>query len=58
MPTDIEIARQAKLIPITEVAANAGAPDDALIPYGKYKAKVDVDQLPDNPNGKLPAVAS
>ena len=53
MPTDIEIARQAKLIPITEVAANAGVPDDALIPYGKYKAKVDVDQLPDNPNGKL-----
>ena len=53
MPTDIEIARQAKLIPITEVAANAGVPDDALIPYGKYKAKVDTDQLPDNPNGKL-----
>ncbi len=53
MPTDIEIARQAKLIPITEVAANAGVPDDALIPYGKYKAKVDVDQLPDAPNGKL-----
>ncbi len=53
MPTDIEIARQAKLTPITEVAANAGVPDDALIPYGKYKAKVDVDQLPDNPNGKL-----
>ena len=53
MPTDIEIARQAKLIPITEVAANAGVPDDALIPYGKYKAKVGTDQLPDNPNGKL-----
>jgi len=53
MTTDIEIARQATLIPITEVAANAGVPDDALIPYGKYKAKVDVDQLPDAPNGKL-----
>ena len=53
MPTDIEIARQATLIPITEVAANAGVPDDALIPYGKYKAKVDTDQLPDAPNGKL-----
>ncbi|MEL1249797.1 formate--tetrahydrofolate ligase [Aurantiacibacter gilvus] len=53
MPTDIEIARQATLIPITDVAKNAGIPDDALIPYGKYKAKVDTAQLPDNPNGKL-----
>jgi len=31
-PTDIEIARQATLIPITEVAKKASAPDDALIP--------------------------
>ncbi|MGB3797556.1 MAG: formate--tetrahydrofolate ligase [Alteraurantiacibacter sp.] len=53
MPTDIEIAREAKLIPITEVASNAGIPDDALIPYGKYKAKVDTSALPDNANGKL-----
>ena len=53
MPTDIEIARQATLIPITDVAKNAGVPDDALIPYGKYKAKVDTSQLPDNPDGKL-----
>ncbi len=53
MPTDIEIARQATLKPITEVAAAAGVPDEALIPYGKYKAKVDTDQLPDNPDGKL-----
>ncbi len=53
MPTDIEIARQATLIPITEVASNAGIPDEALIPYGKYKAKVDTSALPDNANGKL-----
>ena len=53
MPTDIEIARQATLAPITQVAAAAGVPDDALIPYGKYKAKVDVSGLPDAPNGKL-----
>ena len=46
MPTDIEIARQATLKPITEVAAEAGIPDDALIPYGKYKAKVDTSALP------------
>ncbi|MEO6387724.1 MAG: formate--tetrahydrofolate ligase [Croceibacterium sp.] len=46
MPTDIEIARQATLKPITAVAAQAGVPDDALIPYGKYKAKIDRDALP------------
>ncbi len=46
MPTDIEIARQATLAPITEVAKKAGVPDEALIPYGKYKAKIDRDLLP------------
>ena len=46
MPTDIEIARQATLKPITQVAAAAGVPDEALIPYGKYKAKIDRDALP------------
>ncbi|GAA0282374.1 formate--tetrahydrofolate ligase [Alteraurantiacibacter aestuarii] len=53
MPTDIEIARQATLIPITQVAKNAGIPDDALIPYGKYKAKVDTSALPPRESGKL-----
>ena len=53
MPTDIEIARQATLLPITEVAKHAGIPEDALIPYGKYKAKVDTSALPTGPNGKL-----
>lgn len=53
MLTDIEIARQAVLIPITEVAKNAGVPDDALIPYGKYKAKVDTATLPTTSQGKL-----
>ena len=46
MPTDIEIARAATLIPISEVAKKAGVPDEALIPYGKYKAKIDRDLLP------------
>jgi len=46
MPTDIEIARQATLAPITEVAKKAGVPDEALVPYGKYKAKIDRDLLP------------
>ena len=53
MPTDIEIARQATLKPITEVAQKAGLTEDMLIPYGKYKAKVDTSTLPDAPSGKL-----
>ena len=53
MPTDIEIARAATLIPITEVAKNAGIPDEALIPYGRYKAKVDTATLPTTSAGKL-----
>ena len=54
MPTDIEIARAATLAPITEVAKKAGVPDDALIPYGKYKAKIDRDVLPKSDRqGKL-----
>ena len=54
MPTDIEIARQATLKPIAEVAARAGVPDEALIPYGKYKAKIDRAALPAaNAPGKL-----
>ena len=53
MPTDIEIARQATLKPIAEVASAAGVPDAALIPYGRYKAKIDTSLLPDAPQGKL-----
>ncbi len=54
MPTDIEIARQATLKPIAQVAAAAGVPDEALIPYGKYKAKIDRAALPESDRkGKL-----
>lgn len=47
MPTDIEIARKAKLLPIAEVAARLGAPADAIIPYGRAKAKIDISMLGD-----------
>ncbi len=40
MKTDIEIAREAKLQPIAEIAAKLGIGKDALEYYGKYKAKV------------------
>jgi len=56
MATDIEIARAATLQPIAAIAARAGIPDTALIPYGRYKAKIDFDflrSLNAKPNGAL-----
>ncbi|AGK56842.1 formate--tetrahydrofolate ligase [Hyphomicrobium denitrificans 1NES1] len=43
--SDIEIARRAKLKPITDIAAKIGIPADALVPYGWTKAKVSFDYL-------------
>lgn len=43
--TDIEIAQQAKMLPIAEIAAAAGIDADFLEPYGKYKAKVSLSLL-------------
>jgi formate--tetrahydrofolate ligase len=57
MSIDLEIARAAKLRPIAEIAARAGIPDEALEPYGKYKAKIGLDFVArarhDRPLGKL-----
>src|SRR6478672_3017959 len=56
MPTDIEIARAARLRPANDVARDLGIPDDALHPYGRHIAKVDygfIDTLADRPSGKL-----
>lgn len=56
MKTDIEIAQEAKMIPIREVAAQLDIPEDDLDLYGKYKAKL-TDELWENvkerPDGKL-----
>ena len=54
--TDVEIAQAHELAPITEIAAKAGVSDDALIPYGKHMAKVDIAQNPGNAPGKLVVV--
>lgn len=43
MLTDIEIAQSAKLKPISEIAKSIGIDEDYLIPYGKYKAKIDLE---------------
>ena len=56
MKTDIEIAREAKMLPITEIAKNLGIEDDELELYGKYKAKINDDFLTrtaNRKNGKL-----
>lgn len=39
--TDLEIASQAVMKPITDIAKTAGIPEDALEQYGRYKAKID-----------------
>jgi formate--tetrahydrofolate ligase len=54
--SDIEIARAASAQPIGEVADKIGIPAEALMPYGKTKAKIDpayIDTLQDKPDGKL-----
>jgi formate--tetrahydrofolate ligase len=55
MKTDIEIAREAKLQPIAAIAAKIGVPEEALNPYGKAIAKVDLEFVEKNrrPDGKL-----
>ncbi len=54
--SDIQIAQAATMRPIGEIASKLGIPDDAVSPYGRYKAKIDLDYvatLKDRPNGKL-----
>ncbi len=43
MNSDLEIARATRLKPIAEIAAKAGIPESALVPYGRHKAKIDFD---------------
>ena len=53
--SDIEIAQNAEMKPIIEIAKTAGIPEDYLEQYGKYKAKIDLSLLKDckKENGKL-----
>ena len=56
MKTDIQIAQEAKLHPIKDVAASIGIIEDDLELYGKYKAKLSdelMERTKNNPNGKL-----
>ena len=51
--TDIEIAQACEMQPITKIAGTAGIPEDAVEPYGKYKAKIDPLKIKTDKNGKL-----
>src|SRR5687767_2787375 len=56
VPSDIEIAQKSKMQRIAEVAKKLGIPDDALVPYGHYKAKISldyIDSLKGRKDGKL-----
>lgn len=56
MKTDVQIAQEAKMLPIAEVAGKLGLSEDDLELYGKYKAKIHLDvmeRLEDAPDAKL-----
>lgn len=61
MKSDIEIAQEAVMLPIKEVAAGYGITEDDLELYGKYKAKLTDElweQIKDRPDGKLVLVTA
>ena len=61
MKSDIEIAQEAMMQPIKEVAASYGISEDDLELYGKYKAKLTDklwDKVKDRPDGKLVLVTA
>ena len=56
MKTDIQIAQEANLLPITQIAEKLDIPADDLEMYGKYKAKISdeyMEKIKDNKEGKL-----
>ena len=61
MKSDIEIAREAVLEPVTAVAERLGITQDDLELYGKYKAKISdeyMERIKDDPDGKLVLVTA
>ena len=61
MLTDIEIAQQAEMEPIKNVAAKLGMSEDDIEMYGKYKAKLSdeyMQSVKNNENGKLVLVTA
>ncbi|MGN1049718.1 MAG: formate--tetrahydrofolate ligase [Selenomonadaceae bacterium] len=61
MKTDVEIAQEAVMEPISRIAAGLGIAEDDLELYGKYKAKISLDawnKVKDRPDGKLVLVTA
>ena len=61
MKTDIQIAQEATMLPIKDVAASIGIKEDDLELYGKYKAKLSDElwnRIKDRPHGKLVLVTA
>ena len=61
LKTDIQIAQEAQMLPIREVAERAGIAEEDLEFYGKYKAKLSEefwDRIKNNPDGKLVLVTA
>ncbi len=59
--SDIEIAQECKLKPISEIAAKAGIPEEYIEQYGRYKAKIDynfLETVKERPNAKLVLVTA
>ncbi len=60
-PSDLEIASQANLRPLTEIAANAGIPAECLEPYGSGAAKITlaaIEKMADRPKAKYVVVSA
>ena len=61
MKTDVQIAQEATMQPITQIAKHLNISEDDLELYGKYKAKISLDswnELKNRPNGKLVLVTA
>ena len=62
VPSDIDIAQEAELLPISEVAKKAGLLEGEYEPNGYYKAKIEygkvIERLKDRPNAKFVTVTA
>ena len=58
MKSDIQIAQEAFMKPIREIASSIGLEEEQIEFYGKYKAKIDVNQISKEKNGKLVLVTA
>ena len=58
MKSDIQIAQEAVMKPIREIASSIGLDEEQIEFYGKYKAKIDINRISKDRNGKLVLVTA